>query len=245
MPARRSTSHLVVHTCADGRIRDGEHVDTPPEDVVAWHTAPKPRGRGWSRVGYHYLVRKSGGVHRLLDEKERGIHCRDGGMNSKALGVSFSGHGGDDYWDVDGEPWTAEQEAAGIELIADLCERWGIPVKNVIGHREAGAKKACPGDRIDMDRVRRLVANAIERRAGSARSPAPAPRRPVLGRGDDGGDVGEAQAVLKRLGIYRGRVDGDFGAQTDRAVRAFQRLRGLRADGIIGEATWAALEDAR
>ena len=88
MPTRPRTTHIVVHTCADGRKHKGEHVDTPPEDVTAWHTDPKPRGRGWSRVGYHFLVRKSGTVHKLLAEAEKGIHCRDKGMNSKALGIA-------------------------------------------------------------------------------------------------------------------------------------------------------------
>lgn len=39
-------------------------------------------------------------------------------------------------------------------------------------------------------------------------------------------------------------VDGDFGDQTDSAVRAFQRSRGLTADGIIGNRTWTALVNA-
>jgi N-acetylmuramoyl-L-alanine amidase len=37
---------------------------------------------------------------------------------------------------------------------------------------------------------------------------------------------------------------GTFGAGTEDAVRAFQRARGLRADGICGPETWSALVEA-
>ena len=36
-------------------------------------------------------------------------------------------------------------------------------------------------------------------------------------------------------------VTGVFDAETDRAVRAYQQREGLKADGIVGPATWAAL----
>lgn len=36
-------------------------------------------------------------------------------------------------------------------------------------------------------------------------------------------------------------VDGEFGADTQQAVRAYQQSKGLTVDGIVGLHTWAAL----
>ena len=57
----------------------------------------------------------------------------------------------------------------------------------------------------------------------------------------NGPDVAEVQARLRELGLYRGAVDGIFGPLTDAAVREFQRRNSLRADGIVGPQTYAAL----
>jgi len=87
--------------------------------------------------------------------------------------------------------------------------------------------------------------------------PIPAPEEPpvvlvpTLGKrnlknGSEGADVKELQSDLIRLGYDCGRwgADGDFGDATERAVRAFQRDRGLTVDGIVGAKTAAALETA-
>lgn len=58
----------------------------------------------------------------------------------------------------------------------------------------------------------------------------------TLKRGSRGDEVEYLQALL---GIT---VDGDFGPKTEQAVKDFQQARGLVADGIVGPATWAALE---
>jgi peptidoglycan hydrolase-like protein with peptidoglycan-binding domain len=53
--------------------------------------------------------------------------------------------------------------------------------------------------------------------------------------------VAALQAALKSLHLYRGYVDGIDGPLTHRGVIAFQRRRGLRADGILGPQTRRAL----
>jgi putative chitinase len=47
---------------------------------------------------------------------------------------------------------------------------------------------------------------------------------------------------LKELGFNPGLIDGDYGPATEAAVLAFQKSKGLLADGIVGPRTLAALE---
>ncbi len=66
-------------------------------------------------------------------------------------------------------------------------------------------------------------------------------RTPYL-RGDD---VVDLQRRLSALGFDAGRVDGMFGLDTDRALRAFQRNAGLAVDGICGTKTVLSLHRLR
>lgn len=70
----------------------------------------------------------------------------------------------------------------------------------------------------------------------------PATSQPTVRRGDSGPAVWTLQNALNRLPAYSVIVDSVFGAQTDAAVRAFQRARGLVVDGIVGPKTWGKLE---
>ena len=63
----------------------------------------------------------------------------------------------------------------------------------------------------------------------------------VLKQGSKGGEVREVQRRLKTWGYYNGVVDGIYGKATKDAVVAFQRKNGIKADGIVGKATYQAL----
>lgn len=64
--------------------------------------------------------------------------------------------------------------------------------------------------------------------------------------GSKGDAVKTLQTKLKKLG-YKGKdgkelvCDGDFGANTEFALKAFQKKKSLVADGIAGPKTWAKL----
>ena len=59
--------------------------------------------------------------------------------------------------------------------------------------------------------------------------------------GQSGETVRRVQQKLKQWGYYSGAVDGVFGQGTYDAVIRFQKKNGLRADGVAGAATLAAM----
>ena len=68
----------------------------------------------------------------------------------------------------------------------------------------------------------------------------------ILSVGAKGEEVKKLQQRLKDLGYLSGKVDGQYGGGTKRAVIAFQRRNGLDTDGVAGQETQAKLyaEDA-
>ena len=70
----------------------------------------------------------------------------------------------------------------------------------------------------------------------------------VLRNGSSGTAVRELQFYLYLMSAYESSIppvsiDGKFGADTERAVRAYQRFAGLTVDGVVGRTTWNSLYD--
>jgi Putative peptidoglycan binding domain/Chitinase class I len=63
--------------------------------------------------------------------------------------------------------------------------------------------------------------------------------------GSKGTRVNDLQKRLKELGFNPGAIDGDFGPAVQAALIAFQKSKGLLADGIAGPRTFTALELAK
>lgn len=64
---------------------------------------------------------------------------------------------------------------------------------------------------------------------------------PVLNRGSRHDMVIPLQWVLHLTQDYSAPIDGDFGEQTESAVRSFQKRNGLGVNGVVDEQTWYAL----
>lgn len=72
-------------------------------------------------------------------------------------------------------------------------------------------------------------------------SKAPATELRNLSVGKEGEDVFWLQMKLKELGFYTGTVTGQYREGTQKAVKAYQRARGLNADGTAGKQTLQCL----
>ncbi|MBR2287765.1 MAG: peptidoglycan-binding protein [Clostridia bacterium] len=75
-------------------------------------------------------------------------------------------------------------------------------------------------------------------------TPRPTATASSLKKGASGSSVRTVQQRLKTLGYYTGTVDGEYGAGTEAAVRAFQKANGLTVDGKVGSKTLAKLNSS-
>lgn len=145
--------YLVIHCSATDRKR------TTVDSIRKYHKEVK----GWSDVGYHRLIDFEGVVHMGRPDHIPGAHAS--GFNSKSLGICLIGDFDKDVLRED-DP----QFKALVQVVATLCKRHGIPVENVIGHRDVyrllnqKVAKSCPGDSAYalLPRLRELVAGYLD-----------------------------------------------------------------------------------
>ncbi len=71
-------------------------------------------------------------------------------------------------------------------------------------------------------------------------SPPPVP--PTVGPGASGAAVASLQQQLFALGYWVDTTSGTFDDSTEQAVWALQKAANLPRDGVVGPATWAALQ---
>ena len=64
---------------------------------------------------------------------------------------------------------------------------------------------------------------------------------PIVKQGDKGFTVIAVQTLLGKHNFNVNYIDGDFGPDTLAKVKAFQKAKGMTADGIVGRDTWTKL----
>lgn len=143
-------------------------------------------------------------------------------------------------------PWPDVQMDAYRRGVAAILKRVGKPAEFCAGHKEYALPAGRKDDPdFDMVAFRAGVAAIL---AGTAPAhtlipaaepppqPGASPGRPTLRRPSTGELVKQMQA---KIGVV---PDGDFGAKTEAAVRAFQQAHGLVPDGIVGPKMWVVLD---
>lgn len=202
------------------------HPAHPTWDIYDIHNYHK-NGRKWSGVGYNYFITFDGRIQEGRG-RHKGAHCL-GGWNSKSLGVSFQGN-------FQEQKMTDAQVKSGAKLIAMLLKNEGLRINDVVGHGDLW-KTACPGKNFRMNDLKEAILHELNPRTKGEKT--------MLKRGDQGNAVKELQVELINAGMDLSTygADGDFGAETERAVKAFQSKYGLTVDGIAGKNTFAKLEE--
>lgn len=123
----RTINHIVVHWSATGPDQD-----IGAREIRRWHTDAPPRGRGWTDIGYHLVIRRDGRLEPGRPIEVMGAHV--GKHNRSSLGVCYVG--GPDA------PITRAQRLT----LATVLDYWlaMFPGARVFGHRDLAATQ-CPG----------------------------------------------------------------------------------------------------
>jgi N-acetylmuramoyl-L-alanine amidase len=124
----RPITRIIIHCTAtpEGRHHTASEID-------GWHKA-----RGWSGIGYHWLIQLDGTIEKGRPESKQGAHVR--GHNADSIGIVYVGGCDSDMKPKDTR--TEAQKAALVCLMDDVLERY--PGATVHGHNEFDKGKACP-----------------------------------------------------------------------------------------------------
>lgn len=183
--------------------------------------------RGWAGTGYNFMVDMAGAVFEGRGWNLVGAHSPK--HNRQGLGV---------YVAVGGDHRPTEASLVTVRRLYDeACVRAGRTLAKK-GHRDARATE-CPGDLL-YGWVRGGMAVSTFLAAPTAIGDGSDSDRPVLAIDTAGRHVEALQEALSNAG-YVIVIDGHFGVDTLGAVLAFQRDNGLKPDGVVGPATYAAL----
>ena len=126
--SKRHINEIIIH-CTD----TVEGKDYTVDDVRQWH-----KERGWSDIGYHYLIYRNGSVVAGRDVDQAGAHCK--GHNSYSIAVCYVGGRGRDGKCRDTR--TIQQRAAMANLLIELRMRY--PQAVIVGHSFWDPSKECP-----------------------------------------------------------------------------------------------------
>lgn len=123
----RKINKIILHCSA---TKEGQNFTVA--DIDKWH-----RARGFSKIGYHYVIYLDGSVHAGRSLDEVGAHCL--GHNTNSIGICYIGG-----LDGNGNPKDT-RTLAQIESMNSLIQNLKIKYPNatIHGHNEF-ANKACP-----------------------------------------------------------------------------------------------------
>lgn len=125
---KRNIKEIIVHCSATP-----EGKDFTVSDIKRWHLQ-----RGFSDIGYHWVVYRDGTIVSGRPESISGAHCT--GHNSISIGVCYIGGCASDG-KTPKDTRTSAQKESLIKILKNLKSKY--PKASIHGHREF-ANKDCP-----------------------------------------------------------------------------------------------------
>jgi N-acetylmuramoyl-L-alanine amidase len=126
--SRRVINEIIIHCTATPEGRE-----CSVEEIRQWHKA-----RGFTDIGYHYVIHLDGRVEEGRNVDIAGAHCT--GHNTHSIGVVYVGGCAKDG-KTPKDTRTDAQKSAIANLLIDLRKLY--PRATIHGHRDF-AQKACP-----------------------------------------------------------------------------------------------------
>jgi N-acetyl-anhydromuramyl-L-alanine amidase AmpD len=118
----RNINKVIVH-CSDSDVDSHDNVET----IRGWHI----KERGFSDIGYHYIITRDGAIWKGRPVEDVGAHCR--GHNEDSIGVCLTGK----------HQFTARQYASLRSFLGTLGQLYKLEKSDMYGHRDFSAK-SCP-----------------------------------------------------------------------------------------------------
>ncbi|KJD55896.1 N-acetylmuramoyl-L-alanine amidase [Bacillus amyloliquefaciens] len=221
------------------------------------------------KASAHYFVDRKEAQH-IIPENEVAYHAHDQNRcyvsflkpnaNTTAIGVEMC-------VEKDGKIHSETVQNAA-ELVADLCKRYGLSTNKIVRHYDV-TNKNCPAPwvsdssqltafrkKVDSLLGKKTVSKTTPDKKSSSSSKKQTSKKYTLPTGIykykspmmKGTAVRQIQEACAALYFYPDKkaknhgIDGYYGSKTANAVKRFQMMNGLCADGIYGPKTKAKLE---
>ena len=160
------------------------------------------------------------------------------------VGITFAGGGATSMWNSAGN-WAKKGTRSDMpEQLCCIFWQSGDKMSHIGFYIGDGWMIHCSGT-VKKEKLSAKVTHwAIPRGLSGT---VPTTDKPTLRKGSSGEYVTLLQTMLIQRGYSVGSTgaDGKFGNATFNAVKAFQRDNGLTVDGVVGRATWSALDEAK
>lgn len=196
----------------------------------------------------NYGIGTDGRVACYVEEENRAWTSGNAGIDNRAITIEVANCTAEPDWKVSDQAMESL-----IVLCVDICKRHGFEL-NYTGDKNGNLHMhkwyqatGCPGPYLSSKFP--YIAEEVNRRLGGE-PVAPKNDKPVctvkpevLSNGSEGRCVEALQILLIGRGYSCGKwgADGVFGADTEKAVIAFQNDNNLDADGVVGVNTWSEL----